>query len=164
MKCDDALDTIYEAEAPLPLGKRLSLAFHIVFCGKCTAHLENHEKALFLLRTDFFPPSPDFCNSIMNSIYREAEANKSAFEESIDEQFLGIGGFSLKGWVIAGIVLLFSLTTIFFGQDFTAIVMDQGSLYLLPLGILIGVLITCYGALFIGSHLKELSERFKLKY
>ena len=162
MKCDDALDTVYEAEAPLSLAKRLSLAFHIVFCGKCTAHLKNYEKALFLLSTDFFPPSPDFCDSIMNNIYREAD--ESTFDEAADEQFLEIGGFSIKGWVIAGIVLLISLATVFFGQDFTSIVMDQGSLYLLPLGILIGVIITCYGALFIGSHLKEFSERFKLKY
>ena len=162
MKCDEALDMVYEAEAPLSLAKRLSLAFHIVLCGKCTAHLENYKKSLLLLRTDFFPPSPDFCDSIMNSIYREAD--ESAFNEAVDEQFFGVGGFSIKGWVIAGIVLLISLATAFFGQDFTSIVMDQGSLYLLPLGIFIGVFITCYGALFIGSHLKELSERFKLKY
>ena len=34
--------------------------------------------------------------------------------------------------------------------------------FLLPVGITIGVVLTTYGALFIGSHLKELSERFGL--
>jgi hypothetical protein len=34
--------------------------------------------------------------------------------------------------------------------------------YLLPVGITIGIVLTSYGALFIGSHLKELSERFGL--
>jgi hypothetical protein len=29
-------------------------------------------------------------------------------------------------------------------------------------GITIGIVLTCYGALFIGSHLKELMERFGL--
>ena len=164
MKCDDALDAVYETETTLSPGKRLRLAFHIIFCGQCALHLENYEKTLFLLRADSFPPSPDFSDSIMNSIYREADADESAFDEADDEHFLGAGGFSVKGWVIAGIILLFSLTTVFFGQDFTNIAMDQGSLYLLPLGILIGVVITGYGALFIGSHLKEFSERFKLKY
>ena len=155
MNCDDALDTVYETETALPVGKRLSLAFHIIFCGQCAAHLENYEKARFLLRTDFFPPSPDFADSIMNSI---------AFGEETDEHLLEAGGFSVKGWVIAGVVLLLSLVTVFFGQDFTSIAMDQGSSYLLPLGIIIGVVITCYGALFIGSHLKEFSQRFKIKY
>ena len=158
MKCNDALDTAYETETHFPLGKRLSLAFHIIFCGHCALHLENYEKVRSLLRTDFFPPSPDFSNSIMNSIYHES------FEEETDEQLLEAGGFSVKGWVIAGIVLLLSLATAFFGQDFTSIALDEGSSFLLPLGIITGIVITSYGALFIGSHLKEFSQRFKLKY
>ena len=156
MKCNDALDMVYETEAALPMGKRLSLAFHIILCGQCAVHLGNYEKARFLLRTDFFPPSPDFSDSIMSSIYQE--------DEAADEQLLEVGGFSVKGWVIAGIVLVFSMVTLFFGQDFASIVRDQGSLYLLPLVIIIGVVITGYGALFIGSHLKEFSERFNLKF
>ncbi|MCL1927793.1 MAG: peptidoglycan-binding protein [Treponema sp.] len=162
MKCNDALDTAYKAEVPLPFGKRLLLAFHIITCGQCSAHLENYERARFLLRTDFFPSSPDFSDSIMNSIYQEAEADISAFGEEAEEHFFGVGGFSVKGWVIAGIVLLLSLATVFFGQDFTSIALDEGSSFLLPLGIITGIVITGYGALFIGSHLKEFSERFKL--
>ena len=158
MKCDAVIDTVYEAEYPLPLRKRLSLAFHIILCGHCAIHLENYKKARSLLRTDFFPSSPDFSDSIMNTLYHET------FEEETEEHFFGAGGFSIKGWVIAGIVLLFSLATVFFGQDFDSIAMDEGSSYLLPLGIITGIVITGYGALFIGSHLKELSERFKLKY
>ena len=155
MKCDDVLDTVYETETVFPLKKRLGLAFHIIFCGQCAVHLENYETARLLLKTDFFPASPDFSDAIMNSIYSE-----SPDEEQLSET----GRFSVKGWVIAGIVLLFSLATIFFGRDFASIAVDQGSSYLLPLGIIIGVVLTGYGALFIGSHLKEFSQRFKLKF
>jgi hypothetical protein len=158
MKCNDVLDMVYESGSSLSLGKRLALAFHIIFCGHCAAHLGNYEKARSLLMNDFFPRSPDYSDSIMNSIYQEN------FDEVSDEQLLGAGGFSIKGWVIAGIVLLLSLATVFFGQEYTNIILDDGSSYLLAMGIITGIVITGYGALFIGSHLKELSERFKLKY
>jgi hypothetical protein len=34
--------------------------------------------------------------------------------------------------------------------------------FLLPVGITFGIVLTSYGALFIGSHLEEFSERFGL--
>ena len=157
MKCNNALDVVYQTEDSVSLWRRLNLAFHIIFCRSCAAHLGTYEEARFLLRTGCFPPSPDFTTAVMNRIYREA-----ADEETEDEPVLEIGGFSTKGWVIAGIVLLFSLATAFFGQDFVSVARDQGSSFLLPLGLITGMAITGYGALFIGSHLKELSDRFKL--
>jgi hypothetical protein len=149
MKCDDALDAVYETEDALPLRKRLGLAFHIIGCGRCAARLETYETARSLLRTSFFPPSPDFCGAIMDSIYSETRDEEDA------GPVFGAGGFSTKGWVIAGIALLISLVTAFFQQY-------QDAAFLLSLGIITGVVITGYGALFIGSHLKELSHRFKL--
>jgi hypothetical protein len=157
MKCDDALDTMYGAEDILPLGKRIALAFHIILCGHCAARLETYEEARSLLQNSFFPPSPDFSNAIMDIVYRESQdEDETVFETG----GFSIRQFSLRGWVIAGIVMLFSLATVFFGKDFTSIALEQGSSFLLPLGIITGIVITGYGALFIGSHLKELSERF----
>jgi hypothetical protein len=157
MKCEDALDTVYEMEDFPSLWRRFGLAFHIIVCGKCAAHLETYEKTRFLLQTGFFPPSPDFSDAIMSRIYSEA------YDEETDyEPIFEAGGFSTRGWVIAGLIMLLSLATTFFGKDFASIVRDQGSSFLLPLGIITGAVITAYGAIFIGSHLKELSERFKL--
>ena len=152
MKCDDALGLIY-GEDVIPLQKRLVMAFHIIVCGRCAARLESYEEARSLLLNDFFPPSPDFSDAIMNAVYCESQDE----EEGVFET----GGFSTRGWVIAGIILLLSLATVFFGKDFASIASDQGSSFLLPLGIITGIVITGYGALFIGSHLKELSERFR---
>ena len=154
MKCVDALDAVYEAEDTIPLKKRQNLAFHIIFCKSCAVHLETYEEARSLLQTGFFPPSPDFSDSIMSRIYQEAFDDEAPYYEA--------GGFSVKGWVIAGIVLLISLATVFLGQDFISIALEQGSSFLLPLGIITGIVISGYGALFIGSHLKEFSHRFKL--
>ena len=155
MKCNNALDIYYEAENGISLQKRLTLALHIVFCRPCTMHIGKYEEARSLLQTGFFPPSPDFSNSIMNAITSEAI-------ETEDISVFESGGFSTKGWIIAGIVMFLSFVTVFFGQDFNHIAKDLGSSFLLPLGIIIGTVLSVYGALFIGSHLKELSQRFKL--
>jgi len=72
------------------------------------------------------------------------------------------GGFSTRGWVIAGMVMLVSLATAFFGMDFNRVALAAGMSYMIPVGITIGIALTCYGALFVGSHLKEFTERFGL--
>jgi hypothetical protein len=156
MKCNDVLDVVYGEDDVPSLGKRLSLAFHIIFFFFFASHLEKYEEARLFLRTGFFSPAPDFSDSIMNRVYH------AEFDYETDEQLIEAGGFSVKGWVIAGIALLLSLSAVFFAQDFISIARDQGSSFLLPMGILTGIVITGYGALFIGSHLKEFSDRFKL--
>ncbi|MDR2049275.1 MAG: peptidoglycan-binding protein, partial [Treponema sp.] len=112
------------------------------------------EDARELLVSGFIPSSPDFTDAIMDKIYAEEQG---------EEVFDIPGGVSTRGWVIAGIIILVSLATSFFGGDFISIAASQGSSFLLPLGILIGIIVSAYGALFIGSHLKELSERFRLR-
>jgi hypothetical protein len=64
--------------------------------------------------------------------------------------------------VITGLIVLISLASAFLGLDFDKVARAGGSSVLLPLGLTIGVVVTGYGALFIGSHLKELSEHFRL--
>jgi hypothetical protein len=147
---------IYDADEPVSLKQRFCLAFHILVCGHCAARLARYEEARYELRTSFFPPAPDLSGSIMecvNRIYEEADMDA-------EPVFDIPGGVSTRGWVIVGFIVLLSLATLFFGSDFTAVALDQGSSFLLPLGLTIGIVLTSYGALFIGSHLKELSERF----
>jgi hypothetical protein len=60
-------------------------------------------------------------------------------------------------------VMLVSFATAFFGLDFNEVALTAGLSFMIPIGITIGIVLTCYGALFIGSHLKEFIERFDLK-
>jgi hypothetical protein len=48
-------------------------------------------------------------------------------------------------------------------MDFGTVADHWGSSFLLPIGITVGAVVSAYGALFIGSHLKELSHRFNLR-
>jgi hypothetical protein len=118
-----------------------------------------------VLRGDFFPPAPDFQEPVMFRIMAEAESLVPAEDDADDplEIFSGEAeGVPFRGWIITGLIVLVSLSTSFLGLDFGRLAASEGRSFLLPVGITIGAVLTCYGALFIGSHLKELSERFGL--
>jgi hypothetical protein len=71
-------------------------------------------------------------------------------------------GVSFRSWVITGCIVLFSLSTSCIGLEVIKGASFQDSSFLIPLGLTIGFIVTGYGAVFIGSHLEELSDRFRL--
>jgi hypothetical protein len=168
MNCTKVLDTVYEyscgelrAEGSMPLLVQVRVWLHLLACPNCAQEVERFEVTRDLLRSDFLPPAPGLENSVMAIIAREEGESLAALEA--EEAGVTVpGGFSTRGWVIAGLVLLVSLATAFFGLDFNRVARAAGIAFLLPVGITVGIVLTSYGALFIGSHLKELSERFGL--
>jgi hypothetical protein len=161
MNCDELLDKVYEYPGGnLPLLLQVQVRLHCFFCPQCAQEIERFELAQDILRNDFTPPSPDFADAVMAELFAEG-----AFNAGESPETAGFGedaGISFRSWIAAGLILFFSLVSAFFGIDFIKIAAAEGSSYLLPLGITIGAVITCYGAIFIGSHLKELSQRFGL--
>ena len=160
MKCEKAMDLIYDYYGEsMPLLVYLQTALHLFFCSDCSQKNETLETSREILSSDFFSPAPDLEAVIMNKIAAEectgAETQKNGMP-------VLPGGLSTRAWVIAGLVVLFSLTTAFLGLEFNNLALSEGISFLLPVGITIGIVLTSYGALFIGSHLKELSKRFRL--
>jgi hypothetical protein len=163
MTCHDIMDKIYEYSGEdMPLLLRIRVGMHLFFCPDCARELERFEVSRNILRCDFFPPAPDFQEAVMRRIMNEAAlAGEAEAEEPLEE--FPVEGVSFRSWVITGLVVLVSLSTAFLGLDFGRLAASEGMSFLLPVGITIGAVLTCYGALFIGSHLKELSERFGLR-
>jgi len=149
----DAID-LSEKDEFLPLLTRLRIELHLLFCPECTRELRNLQCLEEIMKTDFIPNSPDFEKPVMECLYEEADP-----EEKIDAP----AGFSFRGWVLIGFFVLLSLSSSFFGISFGVIANEEGLSFLLPVGITIGIVLTCYGAFFIASHLKELSTRFRLR-
>jgi hypothetical protein len=156
MKCERVMEKMLESGEDLPLGLHLMINAHLLFCPRCAGELRLFREARELMKKGFLPPSPDFTEPLMALI--EGETVEEAGESGGFFQ-----GFSTKGWVVTGIIILVSLSTSFFGMDFIQVASSQGNSFLLPVGITIGAVLTCYGVLFIGSHLKELSRRFGLR-
>jgi hypothetical protein len=155
MNCAKILDIVYEQE-DMSLFSRIRVGLHLLVCPDCAQEVERFEVCRDIMRNDFMFPAPDLEDSVMSMI--------SAEEGEIIEtqEIQAPGGFSTRGWIIAGIVMLVSSATVFFGLDFNKVALAAGMSFTIPIGITIGIVLTSYGALFIGSHLKELSERFGL--
>ena len=151
------MDTVYESEtdSPRSVFTQIRIGLHAIFCPSCSVELRNLRRLEELMKTGFLPPSPGIEDSVMACLYED-----SSEEEEIDAP----AGFSFRGWVIIGFFVLLSLSSSFFGVNFTEIAQTEGLSFLLPVGITIGMVLTCYGALFIGSHLKELSTFFHRKF
>ncbi|MCL2319255.1 MAG: peptidoglycan-binding protein [Treponema sp.] len=155
MDCRTVMDAVYAAEkdSSLPVLTQIQIRLHLLFCPVCAREQRNLQIVEEIMKTDFFPPSPEFENVLMKRLY----------EEDIEENMDAPTGFSFRGWVIIGFFVLLSLSSSFFGINFVKIANSEGLSFVLPLGLTIGAIVTCYGALFIGSHLKELSNRFRLR-
>jgi hypothetical protein len=158
------MDLVYEYSGndsqhgtEIPLLMQIRIALHTLMCANCTREIERYKETRNILREDFFPPSPNLEDTIMAKVHLE----QIAIEKQIDP-YTTPSPFSTRGWVIAGIIIMVSLITTFFGLDFQNLANESGMSYLLPMGITIGIVLTTYCAFFIGSHLKELSERFGL--
>jgi len=154
MSCAKILDLVYEQE-DMSLFNRIRVGLHLMVCPDCAQEVERFEVCRDILHNDFMFPAPDIEDSVLSMISDEEE-NVEACEAEVP------GGFSIRGWIIAGIVMLVSLATVFFGLEFNKIALIAGIAFTIPIGITIGIALTSYGALFIGSHLKDLSERFGL--
>jgi hypothetical protein len=151
------INEIYNSsrEEPLPFLVQLRQNMHLLFCPRCAEAVKIFDLLQDSANNDFFRPSPDITERVMKKIMDEAIA-----EEESGNSFSASGGFSVRGWIFAGCFLLLSLSTAFFGMDFGKLADDEGSRFLLPVGITIGAVLTGYCALFIGSHLKEFSSWF----
>ena len=160
MNCAKVLETVYEnyGEEPrdIPLLTQIRVWLHLLFCPDCAQKMERFEVCRDILISDFLPPAPGLEDSVMAMINGEEGAPGETGETLVP------GFLSTRGWVIAGLIMFVSLATAFFGLEFNKIALAAGMSFLLPVGITIGVALTVYGALFIGSHLKELSQRFGL--
>ena len=156
MDCDTVFDTMYESEGEnsLPALIQMKIWVHLLFCSKCTEKLEKYQRLQAVMKDDFFPPPPEFEDMLIERVVREADTIRNEDAPA---------GFSFRSWVIIGFFVLLSLSSAFFGIDFVEIASSEGLSFLLPVGLTIGMVVTCYGAFFIGSHLKELSTRFRLR-
>ena len=153
--CETVLDTIYNSDnhSSLPLLNQLRIWLHLMFCSACSIQFKEMQNIENIMRSDFFPPSPDFEDILMVRLSEDSD-----IKDNIDAPV----AVSFRLWVIIGFFVLLSLSSSFFGMNFVEIANSEGLSFLLPVGLTFGLVVTCYGALLIGSHLKELSTRFKL--
>jgi len=173
MNCENVMEKIYEnyGEEPqdISLLTQIRIWLHLFFCPDCARENERFMACRNILNNDFLPPAQGLEDSVMAMITTQGGLVEETASEETPQTALPTapapllpGFLSTRGWVIAGLIMFVSLATAFFGLEFNKIALAAGMSFLLPVGIIIGIFLTVYGALFIGSHLKELTERFGL--
>jgi hypothetical protein len=157
MKHSTVIEKIYENESH-SVFERLAIAFHLLGCKKCIHDLAQYENAREIMRSDFFEHEDEsVADYVMSVIGEEERAAASHLLADLPPEILPI-----RNWIISGVIIIAALTTSFFGMDFDSLAHDFGDNFTIPLAITIGTVITAYIALFIGKHLKKLSELFGL--
>ena len=156
LDCSTVMNNFFEADKDfsLPISTKLRIELHLLFCTSCAREYKNLRYLEEIMKTDFLQSSPR-----LDEISIKKIIDGVGPEEKTDAP----AGVSFRSWVIIGFIVLFSLPSTFFGINFIEIADSEGLSILLPVGITIGIVVTCYGALFIGSHLHKLSMRFKLR-
>jgi len=146
MDCARAMLSIIESkeDGHLPLLVRL----HLSRCASCTAEYTRMRKAIDFMRSEYLPRSPDLAELIMTAIRTSPKAE--------------IAPVSFRDWAIVGIVILAAIAIAPLGSAFSWVKKSFGSDFLLPLNVVLGLILSAYGALFIGTHLNEFVIRFKL--
>ncbi|MDR0662774.1 MAG: peptidoglycan-binding protein [Spirochaetaceae bacterium] len=157
MNCNKVLDTLYYSDSRIPFVKRLLTGFHIWHCPKCAAHWNTLQKARACMREDFFPPATSGTADQVMALIRQ---NEDALSVPPHEQ----EALSFRVWVAAGLAILFSLSSAYLGIDYLTPAGTRTINFMLPIGITVGAVITAFGAIFIGSHIKELSKRLGLRF
>jgi hypothetical protein len=70
---------------------------------------------------------------------------------------------SLRNWLLGGVALLVSIAFVPFLEEFKALTRSYGNGFLLPLGIVLGILVTVYMMVFIATHVQDFSRRFGIR-
>jgi hypothetical protein len=159
MTCKRAMDLFMEKDEERfsSLFDRVPMRLHLLRCPRCGREAQLLEKTIHLMRTEFLPGSPDLADAIMTAVQAEvAAAAAKAADANVEETM------SFRNWVVGGFLIFASLAVSPFGVTFDWLVELLGPDLLLPISVTLGVVLTAYCALFIGSHLDELAERFGL--
>jgi len=153
MKCEDVTNKLWDqwGDEEGSFIDKVMITLHLARCPRCAEEARRLGFLRGFLGGAFFPPAPSL--PVMELLPWD-EVCGEAWEE---------GGVSTRRWVLTGCFVLLSLGSAFFGMDFVRVAGFHGASFLVPVGITVGVVLTCYGALFIASHLEEFSVRFNLR-
>lgn len=151
MKCENFMD----AYTALDNGERpsLSLRLHLRSCPRCRREAALMEEKLSSLRRDAaLPDAPDRTREIMARI----SAGDVTYGRSVP----------LYNWVSGELIIIVSIVLARFSDSLVWMNGYFGMNLEIPFNIVLGVVLTVYSSLFIGSHMKEIKsflDRYRLR-
>lgn len=149
MRCDEFLDRYDRLDSGEEPG--LFLRLHLAACPACRDRVAEHEAALEAIRT------------------AAAEPLDAALEEAIAARVMAAvrlmpaprRAFHARDWAISGLVIFSSLALVPFDANYGILRELFGEGFTMPLCLVLGLVLTIYGAVFIGTHMTELEPFVK---
>jgi hypothetical protein len=144
MKCEKAIASfLNQDDSRYPL---FFVRLHIVFCAKCREEIKSLQKIFINARTDSpFIMSEDLSSPVICAIFKSDMVYKK--------------DISSGKWLVTGAVIFSSIFLVSYSDSFIWLRGQFGSVLEVPLYMVLGLAITSYAALFIGTHL-EMMGRF----
>ncbi len=140
MKCNKIIKRFLELENFLTLPLRMR--WHILWCENCKEEISLLQDRLVEIRkSQPFVMKEDMTEVIMNSIY----ANTYVLSNNI----------SSTKWVTVGTLIFLSIIGITFSDSIIWLKSHFGVSFEVPLSIVMGLAITIYVSLYIGTHIEE---------
>ena len=140
MKCNSTIRSFLELDNYMALP--FSIRLHMVFCKRCRDEIYSLQNTFLMLRESApFDILDNLSSLVMNSIY----AGPVLYPKNV----------SSAKWLSVGLLIILSMFGITFSNSFHLLKDYFGLPLEIPLNIVMGLAITIYVALFIGSHLEE---------
>lgn len=138
MKCEVFEERYDRAED----GAKLSpaLALHLARCPRCAARVELRRRALALYRLPV--PGPDLASRVLAVLPFLPRPHRTV---------------SLRNWILSGLALSASVILVPAQKVFSLVIEEYGNRWMLPFVLVFGLSVSVFGALFIGTHMDELS-------
>jgi hypothetical protein len=140
MRCESIIDRVLHAKGDsLPLVVR----FHILHCSHC------RKEADLILKRDssmrgFYPFEAPM--GLVDTVMRSINLGEVPYKSSV----------SSEKWLGAGVILFLSIFLASYSDTRVWLTATYGDLFEVPFNIVMGIAITSYAVLFIGTHLDRL--------
>lgn len=138
MKCETFEELYDRAEEGALLSP--ALALHLARCPRCSARVELRRRALELYRIP--GPEPDLASRVLAVLPFLPRPHRTV---------------SLRNWVLSGLALSASVVLVPAQRVFSLVIEEYGNRWMLPFVLVFGLSLSVFGALFIGTHMDELS-------
>lgn len=147
MKCDDAMQQF------LQMDNRDSLPFflriHVWHCRRCKEEIDSLQQAYIAL-LDAAPY--ELPRDLSGPLYDEIAKQCPSYRREM----------SYTRWLVVGFILIASRIAVTFSDTLVVLQGHYGGRLDIPLNIVLGLVMSIYAALFIGTHIEELKKLVRL--
>mgnify|MGYP006282294063 CR=1 FL=1 len=143
MKCEEMMDRYCQ----LDVDERLPLRYrvHMLFCSRCRHEVQYMEEKLVRFEGDFpFSMQNDASDTVMQLV----RMSPVQYRKEVS---------SFK-WLASGFVIFASIMLLPFSKSLSWLNDYFGGQLLFPLHVVMGILISVYAVLYVGTHLEELKD------